>query len=94
MEKGTVLFTKDGRRIGNGIILRKCKIFDTINAYRIKTDYGNVLTLTKNEINELFYVDENFDWNFYSGKSKDKNDEKTKTKVWLWNRFLKSFKTK
>ncbi len=48
---GTVLCTRDGRKIGNGIILDVDKPF-----YVIKTDFGNIIRLTKREIKELFRV--------------------------------------
>ena len=47
----TVLHTKDGRRIGNAIIIgkdNKCNI--------IKTDYGNECKFTYEEIKESFHI--------------------------------------
>lgn len=50
-EINTILYTKDGRNVGNAIIVeRKGK------QHRLKTDYGNTLILSYNEINELFYI--------------------------------------
>ena len=47
----TPLFTKDGRRIGNAIIIG-CNN----DAFQIKTDYGNEMTLTEEEIKQEFYL--------------------------------------
>lgn len=47
----TVLHTKDGRRIGNAIIIGKEGEYNIV-----KTDYGNECKLTDNEIHELFYI--------------------------------------
>lgn len=64
MEKGTVLFTKDGTKIGNAIIIsddihrmqfingRICEV----TYYTIVTNYGNVSTLNEERILELFTV--------------------------------------
>jgi hypothetical protein len=46
-----VLWTKDGREIGNAIVI---KIFDS-GSIQIKTDYGNIVRLTKKEVDHLFY---------------------------------------
>lgn len=47
-----LLKTKDGRVIGNAIVIEA----GFIN--RIKTDYGNECSKTEAEIKELFYVEE------------------------------------
>lgn len=46
---GTTLCTRNGQRIGNGIILDIDKPF-----YIVKTDFGNIIKLTKKEIKELY----------------------------------------
>ena len=46
-----VLYTKDGRIMGNAFIIDK-----TGSIYTIKTDYGNILALNEKQINELFYL--------------------------------------
>lgn len=53
MNINTILKTKDGRRVGNGIIIRELGGF-----YTVKTDYGNEMRLNEDEINELFYIDD------------------------------------
>lgn len=50
-EINTVLHTKDGRKIGNAIIVGKD---DKHNI--IKTDYGNECKFTDEEIKECFYI--------------------------------------
>lgn len=53
----TVLFTKNGTRIGNGIIVN---IFHHTGLkkimYTVKTDYGNKVSLTEEEIHSSFFV--------------------------------------
>jgi hypothetical protein len=58
---GTILFTKDGRKIGNAIV--KTILYSDIEtiepivrAYEIETDFGNNLILTENEIRGFFRV--------------------------------------
>jgi hypothetical protein len=46
----TVLYTKDGRHIGNAIV-----IGHTGKSNIIKTDYGNKATLSDDEIKEIFH---------------------------------------
>lgn len=50
-EVNTVLHTKDGRRIGNAIIIGKDDKYNII-----KTDYGNECKFTDEEIKECFYI--------------------------------------
>jgi hypothetical protein len=47
----TVLHTKDGRKIGNAIIIGKDDKYNIV-----KTDYGNECKFTDEEIKECFYV--------------------------------------
>ena len=47
----TILQTKDGRVIGNAIIIGKDQVYNII-----KTDYGNEARLTDNEIKDRFYI--------------------------------------
>jgi hypothetical protein len=47
----TVLHTKDGRQIGNSIIISKDDKYNII-----KTDYGNECKFTDEEIKEFFYI--------------------------------------
>lgn len=49
----TVLLTRDGRNIGNAIVQ---KALD--DKFVIKTDYGNIVELTKKEIDDWFYIGE------------------------------------
>lgn len=50
-EVNTVLHTKDGRKIGNAIIIGKDDKYNII-----KTDYGNECKFTDEEIKECFYI--------------------------------------
>lgn len=47
----TVLHTKDGRVIGNGIVIKVSQ-----GLCHVKTDYGNVIKLTPTEVLEVFYI--------------------------------------
>lgn len=49
----TILYTKDGRQIGNAIIAGKNNL---TGDYIIRTDYGNFLQCSPNEIDEIFYT--------------------------------------
>ena len=64
----TVLFTKDGRKIGNAIIIGMVDITKDM-LYIIKTDYGHITNLNFEDLNEFFYFDFNVytgeDWNLY-----------------------------
>ena len=51
MKINTVLHTKDGRKIGNAIVIGNANGLNTI-----KTDYGTELKLTDKEIFEFFYI--------------------------------------
>ena len=53
MKKNTILFTKDGRHIGNAIVSGHQD-----DLVIITTDYGSVLTFSVESIKELFYIDE------------------------------------
>jgi hypothetical protein len=63
MKVGTILYTRDGRKIGNAIILeeRDChfQIYNSLFAnkqYKIKTDFGNVTWMTDYEISRFFHI--------------------------------------
>ena len=49
--KNTILYTKDGRLIGNAIIQEEIRV----GVYRIITDYGNSVVLLESQIDELFH---------------------------------------
>jgi len=51
LEINTVLHTKDGRYIGNAIIVGKDGNYNII-----KTDYGNICKFTDSEIRTHFYI--------------------------------------
>ena len=67
--EGTVLFTRDGTKMGNAIIRRRLdgpeikKLASSLltyltdtgqDMYEVVTDFGNVCRLSTNEINELY----------------------------------------
>lgn len=60
LQLNTILFTKDGTKVGNGIIT---KVINN-NKYVVLTDYGNYLNLTSDEISELFITDEDINEDF------------------------------
>lgn len=52
-----ILNTKDGRKIGNGIVIEISEsIFGRYHLAHIKTGYGNIVHYNQNEIDEYFYV--------------------------------------
>ncbi len=67
MKVNQLLQTKDGRKIGNAIIVK-----DNGNQlnYNIKTDYGNeIKNITEKEIKQYFYIPEMKEqWNIESHK--------------------------
>jgi hypothetical protein len=63
MKVGTILYTKDGRKIGNAIVLKEkdwweeyAGISFVMKVNKVKTDFGNVIWLTDIEISQLFYT--------------------------------------
>lgn len=52
----TVLYTKDGRWLGNALIVRYAQGPYSKPTYVIKTDYGNELSMTAEQIESTFYV--------------------------------------
>lgn len=50
-EVNTVLHTKDGRLVGNAIIVGKDEKYNII-----KTDYGNTIKCTDNDVLDMFYI--------------------------------------
>lgn len=58
LTKNTILHTKDGRIIGNAIIIN---ISDT-DIITVKTDYGNEATFTENELLNTFHIAKYTDW--------------------------------
>ena len=61
MEVNQFLFTKDGRKFGNAIVVKKYKssVQKKLDLYDIKTDYGSVIiALTARIIRECFYIPE------------------------------------
>lgn len=48
---GTSLLTKDGRIIGNGVVINIHSL-----RYDIETDYGHKLMMTIEELKRLFYI--------------------------------------
>jgi hypothetical protein len=53
---GRILYTRDGRSVGNGIILKRDYSSYLGVVYTVKTDFGNLIRLTRREINSLFYL--------------------------------------
>lgn len=56
------LYTKDGRITGNARIIKKFvgtnpkDVSSTVMFYKCETNYGNYMTLTEREINQMFYL--------------------------------------
>lgn len=57
MKIGTLLATRDGRRLGNGIVIdiKELGLPWGCTSYHIKTDFGNTVKLTIQELQEAFY---------------------------------------
>lgn len=56
---GTRLCTRDGRKIGNGIIIEVLNFpigHTSYTAYLIKTDFGNLVTMDMYQIYNQFYI--------------------------------------
>jgi hypothetical protein len=57
---GMTLATKDGHRCGNGYVINEEDEdyggAETFHLFHVMTDFGNVMKLTTNEVNELFYI--------------------------------------
>lgn len=51
IQRGTLLYTRDGRKIGNAIVLQ---VED--DGIKIKTSFGNVRTLTEGELVASFHI--------------------------------------
>jgi len=62
LEVGLQLCTKDGRRMGNGVIIdaytvtRYTPLEETYEIWKIMTDMGNVVNMMKEEVDEAFYL--------------------------------------
>jgi hypothetical protein len=52
----TILYTKDGGKVGNAIIQEALAVPSGDVAYQIKTDYGNKMMLTEAELYEYFRI--------------------------------------
>lgn len=53
-----VLYTKDGRRTGNAIIIYYHEATpNTLETWSLKTDYGNTLRLSEKEIFDWYYLE-------------------------------------
>jgi hypothetical protein len=55
---GTVLHTKDGRVVGNAVVIETTTSLFCETIYTIKTDFGNIINLTLFDIWDMFYVGE------------------------------------
>lgn len=56
---GTILCTKDGRKIGNGIVVDVLTFpigYILYTSYLIKTDFGNIVPMTALQIDRQFYI--------------------------------------
>lgn len=56
MKINTVLYTRNGRVIGNAIVVGHEKPRAGISYYKVKTDYGNETVLSAGEIDSMFSV--------------------------------------
>lgn len=56
---GTRLCTKDGRLIGNGIVVDILTFpigYTSFTLYLVKTDFGNMVTMSMSQISNQFYI--------------------------------------
>ena len=58
VESGTILHTRDGRKIGNAIVTGLEAHDELGKVAHIETDYGNTAILTMTELDKLFYTGE------------------------------------
>lgn len=56
LEKGNRLFTKDGRKVGNGIVSEVEADEFGVVVYQVITDFGNTMSLTAGELNNLYWL--------------------------------------
>ena len=57
LEEGTVLYTKDGRKVGNAKIIDIYSDLNYETFYVIRTDFGNHASLRLYELKDLFYFE-------------------------------------
>ncbi len=59
IEVGKRLYTKDGRKVGNGIVVGKHKhSFSNLgDVWKVETDFGNMMALTNTELIEFYHLD-------------------------------------
>lgn len=66
-EVGMALATRNGQKVGNGFVIgEETKTYqlvlsgklkdDSVTVYHVLTDFGNMMTLTKEEVNEFYEV--------------------------------------
>lgn len=53
---GRLLHTRDGRQIGNAIIIGPCEIKDWGTVWPVETDFGNRLNMTTGELLFCFHL--------------------------------------
>lgn len=53
-----LLHTKDGRKIGNAILVRTQQLAPFGTVYHIETDFGNRFCFTLKELEDQFYIGE------------------------------------
>jgi len=83
MIRGTRLSTRDGRKIGNAILLKPA-LYDSgglIQYNLIKTDFGNTAKFTDGELKEFFWTEENITYRY-----------STSVKEWMLNKIKLLFK--
>jgi len=51
LDVGVTLFTRDGRVVGNAIVIEKFG-----DLWRVETDFGNQMTMTKNEVDAWYHL--------------------------------------
>lgn len=58
LKPGHRLFTRDGRKFGNAVVVRETgKRYVGEVIYEVETDFGNTMNLTRKELETIFYVD-------------------------------------
>lgn len=79
LKVNTLLYTKDGKKVGNAIIVEATKLENSAY-YTVMTDYGKPLLFNAGEIHNLFLVGEvaNEDHKHFTQQSKTQQQCKTK----------------
>lgn len=84
IEPGKQLFTRDGRQVGNGIVVGEQEhMFSNLGkVWVVETDFGNTMNLTERELEQFYYLD------FVEPMERDLGEPMERNlNRWRWDRF-------